>query len=310
MVKPGGSGSPRDVARFRWVYNAGTTLGTFEVNPGGGSGSDFKVGGFNLGSTLFHADPVNDKVTIRRQSASGVALEVNTGDTDLKGIYVDRTNVYNYLGVITPTLKSSTHANQILGNPSHTGAAVLWAEPGTSNSVVTIINGDVGIGGSGDWLYFRDSVGNVYHNFHNSTNVSLGWAFPGPYRVDINGACHATSFPTSSDERFKDDLTEIKPAIALNKLRKLHAYVFRWNSVYKSLGKTVKNYGRTSDYEIGLIAQEVEKVIPQLVTKWDFVNRKGPSRNFRAVDYGRMVALCVAAINELDRKIKLLEAKL
>lgn len=56
-------------------------------------------------------------------------------------------------------------------------------------------------------------------------------------------------------------------------------------------------------HQIGLIAQEVEKVLPDVV----FTN---PDDGLKSVAYSNVVAVLIEAIKEQDKKIKVLEEKL
>jgi hypothetical protein len=73
----------------------------------------------------------------------------------------------------------------------------------------------------------------------------------------------------------------------LQKLAQLDGVSFDWDQRYAALNRS------TGHREIGLIAQEVEELFPELVTTW------GPEQ-YRAVDYGRMTAVLVEGINELQ----------
>lgn len=125
------------------------------------------------------------------------------------------------------------------------------------------------------------------------TNGNLGVGVSPSYPADINGACHASSFPTSSDERLKRDvenLTDVLP-----RLERIHPVRFRWD---REAGRRAgREYPERE--EIGLIAQEVEREFPELVTVW----RGADGQSYRAVDYGRMVAVLVRAIQELAHRI-------
>jgi hypothetical protein len=70
---------------------------------------------------------------------------------------------------------------------------------------------------------------------------------------------------------------------------------FEWNEAYESLGRSTKRR------EIGVIAQEVEAVFPELVTIWG-------EHDYRAVDYGRLTAVLIEAVKELNAKHDKLEA--
>lgn len=129
-----------------------------------------------------------------------------------------------------------------------------------------------------------------------SGNVGIGIQTAAPAaKLDVGGAVHATSFPTSSDEKFK---TKVEPLTnVLEKLEKVRGVSFEWNEVYESMGRS------THRREIGVIAQEVEPQFPELVSTW------GEEGN-RAVDYGRLSAVLLEAVKELRAKNDALEARI
>ncbi len=114
-------------------------------------------------------------------------------------------------------------------------------------------------------------------------NVGVGTSTPG-YKLDVAGSCHATSFPTSSDERLKENVQPIEDALA--KIAQISGVSFDWNGTYAALGRS------SGHREIGVIAQDVEKVLPELVTTWG-------DEDYRAVDYGRLTAVLVEATKQL-----------
>jgi hypothetical protein len=95
---------------------------------------------------------------------------------------------------------------------------------------------------------------------------------------------------TSSDEKLKDNIISIdKP---LDKILSLDAVEFDWNN----------KQGTYSGHDIGLIAQQVEKVAPEIVVTRD--------NGFKAVKYDRVTALLVGAIKDQQKKIDILEERL
>jgi len=129
-------------------------------------------------------------------------------------------------------------------------------------------------------------------------NGNVGIGTPNPlFPLDVAGAAHASSFVTSSDARFKVNVTQLLHV--LEKLQKVRGVSFDSNEAYQSLGRS------TGRKEIGVIAQEVEAVFPELVTRWG-------DQGYRAVDYGRLTGVLIEAIKELraekEAQIKPLES--
>jgi hypothetical protein len=114
-------------------------------------------------------------------------------------------------------------------------------------------------------------------------SVGIGTSAPA-FPLDVAGAAHASSFPTSSDARLKTNISQLTEV--LEKIEKIRGVSFDWNEVYESLGRS------TGHREIGVVAQEVEAVFPELVTTWG-------EQGYRAVDYGRLSAALVEAVKEL-----------
>jgi hypothetical protein len=113
--------------------------------------------------------------------------------------------------------------------------------------------------------------------------------------LDVAGPVHASAFPTSSDARFKEDVHPIENA--LERVRQLEGVSFEWNDLYvKELQRGEHEKGR----RLGLIAQNLEKVVPEVVSRWT----QGDTDDYRAVDYTRLVPLLIEAIKELDRQVK------
>ncbi|HXG24205.1 MAG TPA: tail fiber domain-containing protein [Chthonomonadales bacterium] len=119
-----------------------------------------------------------------------------------------------------------------------------------------------------------------------SGNVTIGGTPVGPHGhlLDVAGPVHATSFPTSSDARFKAQVMPLSDV--LGKLEQVRGISFEWNDLFASLERA------SGHREIGIIAQELEAVFPELVSTWG-------EENYRAVEYGRLTAVLLEAIKEL-----------
>jgi hypothetical protein len=92
---------------------------------------------------------------------------------------------------------------------------------------------------------------------------------------------------TNSDVRLKDNISTI--TFPLEKIDQLNGVEFTWNSLAEN---------KTGD-EYGIIAQDVEKVLPLAVTERD--------TGYKAVRYEKLIPLLVECIKELSEKVKRLE---
>ncbi|MFH1723209.1 MAG: tail fiber domain-containing protein [Elusimicrobiota bacterium] len=128
----------------------------------------------------------------------------------------------------------------------------------------------------------------------NDGNVGIGTITPA-YKLDVAGSAHASSFPTSSDRRFKTNVQPLENV--LDKVKRMQGVSFEWNETYEKLGRS------TGRREIGVIAQDVEDIFPQLVSKWG-------EGEYRAVDYGRLAVVLIEAIKEQQKQIEELKARL
>ena len=96
----------------------------------------------------------------------------------------------------------------------------------------------------------------------------------------------------SSDIRLKDNIQVIKGS--LDKIGDIRGVEFDWND--KSPG-----WARERGHDVGVIAQEVQKVVPEIV-----VERKS---GYLGVDYKRLIPLLVESIKELKQEVENLKKK-
>jgi hypothetical protein len=118
--------------------------------------------------------------------------------------------------------------------------------------------------------------------------------------LHVAGAVYATGDITAfytSDERLKKNIVKIEDA--LEKVRWLKGVEFTWD---KDKIVNLEHVGPKPDNDIGLLAQNVEKVFPQAVTERE--------DGYKAVDYGKLVPVLIEAIKELSYKVNILEAEL
>ncbi len=123
-------------------------------------------------------------------------------------------------------------------------------------------------------------------------NFGIGTTNPGAkFQVGNKGDAsfaRANSWATFSDRRLKNKIELITNA--LDKLDQIHGYTYNWKN--KS----------DSSRQVGVIAQEIELVMPEAV--------KTGSDGYKTVDYGKLSALLIQAVREQQTIITSLENKI
>ena len=135
----------------------------------------------------------------------------------------------------------------------------------------------IGFQAGANTTYQSQSDKLVIANGGQSTNELITGDFAA-HTVNINGNLHATGNVTTSDARLKKD---IKPLThALDAILQLQGKTYRW--------KEDTTFANKAD--IGLVAQEVEKVFPELVAE----NEQG----YKGIAYSKLTAVLIEAIKE------------
>jgi len=165
---------------------------------------------------------------------------------------------------------------------------------GTANRV-TVTNSSGGITLSGP------------QDLATSSNPQFGSLGIGTAASGTAGEIRATNQITSyySDERLKEDIQEISGA--LEKVMSLRGVTYKPNAIAEKLGYKKQN-------EVGVLAQDVEKVLPEAVKPAPFdimlfenteISRSG--QNYKTVQYEKLVPLLIEAIKELNNEVKQLK---
>ena len=149
----------------------------------------------------------------------------------------------------------------------------------------------------------------------NLTNNDVSWG------GNIAAAYNVSAY--ASDRRLKENIKEIPNAI--EKIKAIRGVTFDWNDKADEVGfKPEKKYN-----DIGCIAQEVEAILPHVVTLAPFDRWKpGPNEkysneylaekmdtsrsgeNYLTIQYDRMVPLLIQAIKEQQEQIEELKRRL
>lgn len=157
-----------------------------------------------------------------------------------------------------------------------------------------------------DGTYFSWGYGGTANYFRNKIFVGATYATPtqmldvngnarfraigsGAYAGVVNRTSDGTLTTATSDERLKENISSLQNS--LDKVMQLRGVSFTW--------KTNPEYGT----RIGFIAQEFEKVIPELV----FTNEVD---GYKGINYAEVTAVLTEAIKELKAENDLLKNRL
>ena len=137
----------------------------------------------------------------------------------------------------------------------------------------------------------RDSLGLGTGNDVRFDSFGVGTAASGT-TGEIRATNDVTAF-YSSDKSLKENIKNIENP--LEKVNQINGVTFDWTEDY------IKQHGGEDQYfvrknDVGVIAQEIEKVLPQVVaTREDGI---------KAVKYDRIVALLIESVKELKKEIE------
>lgn len=131
------------------------------------------------------------------------------------------------------------------------------------------------------------------------TNTTINWYIASGHEMQLqsDGDLHVEGdviaySSTISDRKLKDDINTIPNA--LSKIHALRGVSYTWNAG-----------SRSGQPDIGLIAQEVEKVIPEIVRP-----KKMPlldDKEYKTIDYEKIIAVLVESVKELSDKVNHLQ---
>jgi hypothetical protein len=144
---------------------------------------------------------------------------------------------------------------------------------------------------------------NENNSFGSWRKISAGLADGITGALAVTGAITATGDITAyySDGRLKENLKIISNPI--EKIRKIIGYTYNTNE----LGKVLLNNENDNDSTVGLIAQDLQKVLPEAVKLAPFDrDENGNSKsgeNYLTIQYEKVVPLLVEAIKEQQIKI-------
>jgi len=197
------------------------------------------------------------------------------------------------LGAITPTSVTCS-----TGPITCTAGSVISGNSGTTGTAQL----NVGTGSASGLVSFFSAAGTRQGYIGASTTTAALDAGTIPYVAAshaFTGAITATGNVTAyaSDARLKTNVKVIDNAI--DKVMSINGYTYQWDSAKcDELG-----FIPSSFVEHGLLAQEVETIMPDVVAPAPF------NSEYKTIRYERIVSLLVAALKEQQQEIETLKAQ-
>jgi hypothetical protein len=265
------------------TISTGTTNGT--VSTGASSGAlrlETGTSGTNGGAGSITLAP-----GITGGSGSNNSSIYLYGGNSTNGTFSDNGHIYIKAGSATAATGTKSGGKVwIDGGRTATGGTVVddgqvnigteVGSPGGSGTAV------VNIGHASATTNIRGTV-NVLSTTASTTTATGALIVSGG--VGVAGTVNAADFNSTSDIRFKKDLEKISNA--LSKVKQLTGYTY--------------TLIETNTRSTGLIAQDVEEILPESV---------GGDDNKKTLSYGSMMGLIVEAIKELNAKVEDLQNQL
>jgi hypothetical protein len=116
--------------------------------------------------------------------------------------------------------------------------------------------------------------------------------------MDAYTEWHGPAFLITSDERLKTNVQQVEGA--LDKLERIRGTAFEWAEAESphALG------GVPGQSSIGVVAQEVEQVFPELVSVYE------PEEEYKSVNYDGLTSVLIEAVKELKAEIETLRSRI
>jgi Chaperone of endosialidase len=300
-----------------------TTSGALQVTGGVGIGGNVIVGGPNSVYT--------GNVYVTNLIANGAS---NNGQ--ISATTVTAGTIGNSGATLTGTVSTAVQPNitgvgtltalNVSGAAGFTGGTVTF----NPTSSYKLILGDIGnvqiSGGSSGQALTTDGSGNLSWYtiptpvgggatqyqvavYNSATNISgaSGLTYNGS-TLAVTGGITATGDITAfySDQRLKTNIVEISNA--LDKVKAISGITYNSNELAASLG-----IGDDREH-VGVIAQQVQEVLPQVVVPAPFdidpiLLGSKSGENYLTVQYDKLVPLLIQAIKELSAEVEALKAR-
>ena len=278
-----GSGSPGGKLHVHGITNANNLIVSAVMhNVGGGHLSNYQTLLFKNTQNETGYAAIRHFANSHNDSASQLRfLTSNTSGVMANQMTVDDTGRIG-IGTTSPSLSYANKGLEI--EAADEQVSLRLQRTGSSPNVLEISA--------------RNSDTLIY-NVGTARNFRFGIAGTEEFRMDTLGNFHADadiiafSTTTASDIKFKENVKSIP--YGLKEVLQMNPVQFDW--IEK----------RNGTHDIGFIAQEMEKIVPEVIKETETLEVGG---THKTMDYAKLTSILVQAIQEQQQQINKLEEKL
>ena len=266
-----GDGSPLTGVVTSILEGTITTSGTPSINvenTGGNYTISATIPAAGLYNVSEDTDPsLGGDLDINNNDIIGIgSIGIGTDDPN-SGVHTTNVSVV-HAGIVT--------ANYLYGDLTGSASKTKITE----NNSDTNVNYITFVSATGVGTEQRASTSNLTFKPSDGT-VTIGG------NLSVSGVLTSTDYNSVSDISLKENIEPLQDS--LDKISKLEGVSFNWKSDQNKLD------------QIGLIAQEVEKIYPEVI---------GNSEDIKTVSYVSLIAPLIEAVKELKEEVEYLKSKL
>jgi hypothetical protein len=294
----------RQIRVFGYCYASGwANYGAFEI---GANGSLLPM------TVRFGSDGTNNIVWIGESGSAWYYPQISITDVNVGYYGLDTGWASGWAVTISSTLSGTVAAGPIYTNkavasnyensawmePNGSGYSYgTWRISGSKGGYGGILDTYSGVismfDGSGNGGFYREASG-LWMTYWLISNACLGIGSSttsGSYKMYVSGAIYATGdIVAYSDARKKENIYTIE------------------NPLAKVCALRGVNFNRIDDpdkkLQMGVIAQEVLEVVPEVVTHAETTDDKDNTSEEYGVNYGALVGVLIEAVKELNAKVE------
>jgi hypothetical protein len=305
----GGAGLGRTIttdAGSVQINNFSNTTTALEINSSVANSSAVlaNISGIGVG---FRAESTNP-------SNSFSAIQANTNSNNFQNSAIIGNNSGAGYGVTGQITSGGTGSSAVFGNNLRTNGGSGVLGQGFNGVVGQTSNGQgFGVYGSNSLTTGNATnlgIGSYGFGFHGvygqTTNTSQGWAGYFTADIGVDGAGYALGgWVNASDKRLKSNIVPIQNA--LDKISKLEGKFYTITTKSRDINGNIKLNSRQ---QYGVIAQDLEKDFPEMISEKALFNSSGDDTVYKTVEYTQLVPVLIEAVKDLKNQVESLQQEL